>query len=259
MKMNLNRDFPRILALLRKEQGLSQRQAAQDLEIPQALLSHYEKGIREPGLEFVVRAAAYYGVSCDYLLGCTPHRSGAVISVQELPGKPVGRPRKHHSLAEYYQRVLTGSLHIVFALLKKINNESLIKELSTFLFDTVYRAFRLLYSANPQNPQGLFALDKALYTASVEAGSVLSMAKSRCLLTGEPVNGHKGVPKEDLPVLAPRSLEEEYPQYAPALFDLIRQTERSMQPEHGGLYAARSQQPGISYGPEASIRKAVDQ
>lgn len=56
MKMNLNRDFPRILTLLRKEKGLSQKQAAQDLTIPQALLSHYEKGIREPGLEFVVRA-----------------------------------------------------------------------------------------------------------------------------------------------------------------------------------------------------------
>lgn len=258
MKMNLNRDFPRILALLRKEKGLSQRQAAQDLEIPQALLSHYEKGIREPGLEFVVRAAAYYGVSCDYLLGCTPHRSGAVISVQELPGKPVGRPRKHNSLAEYHQRVLMGSLHIVFALLKKINNETLIKELSNFLFDGVYRVFRLIYSANPQNPQGLFSLDKGLYTASVEAGSVLSMAKSRCLLGGESVNGQAGVPKEDIPALSPSHLEKEFPQHAPALFDLIHQTEKAMQPEHGGIYTVHGQQPGMGYGQESAMQKALD-
>lgn len=253
--MNLNRDFPRILTLLRKERTLSQKQAAQDLGIPQALLSHYEKGIREPGLEFVVRAAQYYGVSCDYLLGCTPHRSGAVISVQELPGKPVGRPRKHHGLAEYHQRVLTGSLHIVFALLKKINNESLTKELSTSLFAAVYRAFRVLYSANPRNPQGLFSLDKGLYTASVEAGSVLSIAKSRCLLNGETVNGHKGVPLEDVPALSPSHLEEEFPQHAPALFDLIHQTEKAMQPEREGLHAVKA----LSSYSEGEMPKAVDQ
>ena len=61
-----NNDFPRILTLLRKERGFSQKKAAADLGISQALLSHYEKGIRECGLDFLVRAAAYYGVSCDY-------------------------------------------------------------------------------------------------------------------------------------------------------------------------------------------------
>ena len=257
MKMNLNRDFPRILTLLRKEQALSQKQAAEDLGIPQALLSHYEKGIREPGLEFVVRAARYYGVSCDYLLGCTPHRTGAVIAVKDLPGRPVGRPRKHHGLAEYHQRLLTCSLHIVFALLKKINNESLTRELSGFLSAAVYRAFRVLYSSNPQNPQGLFSLDRRLFTASVEAGMVLSVAKSRCLLSGEPVGGQEGVPPEDLPVLSPSSLAEEFPQHAPGLFDLIRNTERAMQPERDALYTVRSQQPRV-YGPE-EMPKAVEQ
>lgn len=256
--MNLNRDFPRILTLLRKEQGLSQKKASQDLHIPQALLSHYEKGIREPGLEFVVRAASYYGVSCDYLLGCTPHRNGAVISVQELPGRPVGRPRKHNHLAEYHQRVLSSSLHIVFSLLKKINNETLIKELSDYLAAAVYRAFRVLYSANPQNPQGLFSLDHRLFTASVEAGMVLSVAKSNCLLSGEPVNGSQGVPKEDLPALSPSVLTEEYPQHAPALFDLIHNTEKAMQPEREGLHAVHAPQPGVPYAPqEEQLRKAT--
>ena len=68
----MNNDFPRILTLLRKERGISQKQAAQDLGISQALLSHYEKGIRECGLDFIVRTADYYNVSCDYLLGKTP-------------------------------------------------------------------------------------------------------------------------------------------------------------------------------------------
>ena len=55
----MNSAFPRILTLLRKERGISQKKAATDLGVSQALLSHYEKGIRECGLDFVVRSADY--------------------------------------------------------------------------------------------------------------------------------------------------------------------------------------------------------
>ena len=61
--------FSQTLASLRQQRGLSQRHAAADLHISQALLSHYENGAREPGLPFVCRACDYYGVSADYLLG----------------------------------------------------------------------------------------------------------------------------------------------------------------------------------------------
>ncbi len=57
------------LTAQRKLKGVSQKQAAADLGISQALLSHYENGIREPGLDFLVKVADYYNVSCDYLLG----------------------------------------------------------------------------------------------------------------------------------------------------------------------------------------------
>ena len=46
-------EFNRILALLRKERGITQKQAAADLGISQAQLSHYEKGIRECSLAFL--------------------------------------------------------------------------------------------------------------------------------------------------------------------------------------------------------------
>lgn len=61
--------FCDILAELRRRKGVSQRKAAADLHISQALLSHYENGAREPGLPFVCRACDYYGVTADYLLG----------------------------------------------------------------------------------------------------------------------------------------------------------------------------------------------
>lgn len=61
--------FPETLSALRRERGISQRQAAAALGVSQALLSHYENGAREPGLMFVRRACDYYGVTADYLLG----------------------------------------------------------------------------------------------------------------------------------------------------------------------------------------------
>ena len=81
----MNADFHRILTLLRKEKGISQKQAAASLGISQALLSHYEKGIRECGLEFVVKVADFYGVSCDYLLGRSPDRAGLTLNVEDIP------------------------------------------------------------------------------------------------------------------------------------------------------------------------------
>ena len=61
--------FARVITLLRKEKGITQKQAARDLDISQALLSHYEKGLRECGLDFLVKPCDYYNVSSDYVLG----------------------------------------------------------------------------------------------------------------------------------------------------------------------------------------------
>lgn len=72
--------FAAKLSQLRKERGISQKKAATDLGISQALLSHYEKGIRECGLDFVIRCGEYYGVTTDYLLGVSESRNGFDIS-----------------------------------------------------------------------------------------------------------------------------------------------------------------------------------
>ena len=77
------RGFSDTMSALRRARGLSQRTAAADLHISQALLSHYENGAREPGLAFVCRACEYYGVSADYLLGRT-EESGADRAAEEL-------------------------------------------------------------------------------------------------------------------------------------------------------------------------------
>ena len=72
----MERTFPATLSQLRKDRNLSQRQAAAELNISQALLSHYENGAREPGLAFICRACDYYGVSADYMLCRTDDPNG---------------------------------------------------------------------------------------------------------------------------------------------------------------------------------------
>jgi len=73
--------FHEILSQLRKNKRVSQRKVAADLYISQALLSHYENGIREPGLDFVGRACDYYGVSADYILGRAETADGVLPPV----------------------------------------------------------------------------------------------------------------------------------------------------------------------------------
>ena len=72
----MNRAFNERLVELRTEKGLSQKDAAADLGVSQALLSHYEKGIREYSLSFLCKAAEYYNVTTDYILGITDSRNG---------------------------------------------------------------------------------------------------------------------------------------------------------------------------------------
>ena len=54
---------------LRKKKGLTMRQAASDLGMPYTTYVNYEKGLREPNSEKLLRIAEYFGVSVDVLLG----------------------------------------------------------------------------------------------------------------------------------------------------------------------------------------------
>ena len=161
----MNDHFPRIITLLRKERKLSQKKAAEALGVSQALLSHYEKGIRECGLDFVTRAADFYDVSCDYLLGRSPNRNGAILSVEDIP-EPDAAGKENvfrgSLLPTLNKKLLANSLNIIYDLLQKSNNKALTGEISAGLNAAVYRSFRILYSANEKNPQGLFSIPEPL-------------------------------------------------------------------------------------------------
>ncbi|MDR2598885.1 MAG: helix-turn-helix transcriptional regulator [Oscillospiraceae bacterium] len=74
-------EFATRLAKLRREKGLSQRQASAKLGLSQALLSHYENDAREPKLDFVVKICDFYGVTSDYILGRTNEKKGGITKL----------------------------------------------------------------------------------------------------------------------------------------------------------------------------------
>lgn len=227
----MNNNFARIITLLRKERGYSQKRAAGELGVSQALLSHYEKGIRECGLDFVVRVADYYSVSCDYLLGRTPHRSGATISVEDIPEPDAaGKENTFRGslLPTLNKKLIANSLNIIFGVLQKCGNKSLTGEISAFLNLSVYKAFRMLYSANPKDPQGLFSVPLKLSAGRSAAAQQIALSNAECLLTGDRVESMEGVEKSALPSLSPEKLSAEYPLFSSSLFNLIQNSEARM-------------------------------
>ena len=227
----MNNDFPRILTLLRKERGLSQKKAAEDLGVSQALLSHYEKGIRECGLEFVVRAADYYQVSCDYLLGRSPDRTGATISVEDIPEPDAaGKENRLRGslLPTLNKKLLANSLNVIFGELQKCNHKNLTAEISAYLSVSVYKAFRLLYSANAKNPQGMFAAPESLYNGLADAVQSIAQANAACLAGGEKAGDMEGLEKGTAPVMTPDTIAKDYPLFAASLMNLIQNTDNRM-------------------------------
>ena len=230
----MNTAFPRILTLLRKERGVSQKQVSADLQVSQALLSHYEKGIRECGLDFVVRAADYYGVSCDYLLGRTADTTGAVIAVDEIPeNDPAARDNQFRGsvLPVLNKKLLVNSLHILFDLLQKCNNKALTTEVSSYLMLAVYAVFRQIYSANPKNPAAMFSVEEFLFLPSLLGESGKATARIGRLTQGFAVGGEPGVAADKLPAILPDDISAQYPLFASSLFNLLRNAETRLKAE----------------------------
>lgn len=156
-----NPDFARTLSLLRREKGISQRQAAKALGISQALLSHYENAAREPGLVFVVKACDFYGVSADFLLGRTLSRDGTTIldadTLYDVSNDKDNIVRGS-VMATLSKKLLVNSLGVLFDLLGRVGNKAAIRAASNYLGTCIYSLFRHLYSANPNNRRDFFSV-----------------------------------------------------------------------------------------------------
>lgn len=203
-------EISRALSLLRQERGVSQRGAAKDLAISQALLSHYENGIREPGLAFVIRACDYYHVSADFLLGRTLARDGAMLDAEELIGaEDMDHILRGSILATLNSKLITGSVSILFELLGKLGDKAVIGHAAGYLNGAIYQLYRQLYR-HSGGIEAYFSLPaNAFDHGLVSADMQLSQMRYAHTLAQ--------TPRESLPVLSATIVQEQFPGRSQAL------------------------------------------
>lgn len=148
------------LAELRRSAGISQREAAAALGVSQALLSHYEKGIREPGLDFVRRAADYYKVTTDQLLGRMPSPDDWRVIAVPAPSQQ----------ARETEEDIRVTLDVIFDLINSNYSPSVAYYADIYLCEVLYELLRHLLRTSDTYDSSRFALDDK----SFDSGAVVS-------------------------------------------------------------------------------------
>jgi len=203
---DMNDNFSRVLALLRQEKGVSQRKAAGELGISQALLSHYENGVREPGLSFVVKACDYYHVSADFILGRTLARDGSMLTHEEvLNAAEPGNVLQGSVLATLQSKLLGGAIGVLFGLLGKLGDKTAINSAAAYLGDAVYQLYRHLYRTSGGN-ETYFSLDTAACNMGL-ADADMKMEENRY----SKALREQAAQKSEFPDLSPETLAVAYP------------------------------------------------
>lgn len=227
----MNKDFPRIIKLLRKERGISQKQAAIDLDISPALLSHYEKGIREGNLDFVLKVADYYDVSCDYLLGRTLDRDGFKILPENIPdaeNSSDDKVFKGNVVSTLNKKLIINSLNVIFDILQRSNDKVLLEKVSQFFMIAIYKIFRLIYSGNKKNPQNFFSVADFKYKSLADSKEILIENDIVCLISKIQKEYKKNDGKASVLSLSPDIISQEYPMFSSSLLNVIKRSESSI-------------------------------
>lgn len=101
--MSVLQHFSTTLENLRKEKGLTQKQLADELGVSRGTISFYEKAERTADIEFLVKAAEFFNVSVNYLLGKSKVRSvnTSVDDICEYTGLSEEAIEKLHLIVEY--------------------------------------------------------------------------------------------------------------------------------------------------------------
>lgn len=223
-------DFARVITLIRKEKGISQKQAAAELGVSQALLSHYEKGVRECGLDFVLRVADYYDVSCDYLLGRSADRLGTTIKVDEIPEEEGGDKALRGSvLPTLNKKLIVNSLNVIFDILAECDNKTLVVEMSDYIMDVVYKAFRYIYSANAGNTAAMFKLNEEIFPELIAADMLIRETKIKACLGKAHVEGVTTAEKAKELKLSPEKISKNWPSLSGSLLNLIKTVENEQE------------------------------
>ena len=134
------------IAELRRKKGWSQKETAAKLGISQALLSHYEKGIRECGLDFLCKASKVFSVSADYLLGLEDKNSSLPPDSDNIHADLKQFPKLEKSLND-----TLNTLSLLYSITARVGNPEICKDFNKIIFSDIYmltRLFEQRYFAN---------------------------------------------------------------------------------------------------------------
>lgn len=83
--------FGELLAELRQDRGMTQKELAKVLYVSDGTISNYENGVHYPDVEKLMDIADFFGVTTDYLLGrCKNNLSPDVFSETLLGQRTTG-------------------------------------------------------------------------------------------------------------------------------------------------------------------------
>lgn len=207
---------------LRKEQGISQKQASENLGISQALLSHYEKGIRECGLDFIVKCADYYNVTCDYLLGKSAVRHSS-DKLDDITPAPENKNQKN-MIETLNKKVAVNSIDFIYRLLSEINNKQITKYSTEIIMSAIYSVIRSLYNINPHNDENFFALTKNSHQNYVNSSININTAK----LIEKTEEVSKSRKNSSKPELSYEIIIQKYGDIASSVLNLLHNTEKEL-------------------------------
>ncbi|MEG2720820.1 MAG: helix-turn-helix transcriptional regulator, partial [Oscillospiraceae bacterium] len=67
--MNIKENITHQLKSLRKENGLTQQQVADKINVSRSAYSQYEMGLKQPTIETLVEVSKLYRCSIDFIVG----------------------------------------------------------------------------------------------------------------------------------------------------------------------------------------------
>jgi len=157
-----NITFSKNLRKLREDKKISQKSAAASLGISQALLSHYEKGIRECGLNFLARAAKFYEVSSDYMLGIADNTNINEDETEienkiktKINDDLVRKDGKEYNIsAALYKNLLINAVSHIFDGMKEPEHKELSAFAGKYISASVYTLCSVLYGDISKKPLG---------------------------------------------------------------------------------------------------------
>ncbi|NLD87658.1 MAG: helix-turn-helix transcriptional regulator [Clostridiales bacterium] len=199
----MSADFARVLTLLRREKGYTQRKVAAMLEVSQALLSHYENGVREPGFEFLCRAAEFYSVTTDYLLGRTMSRDGKTVETTA--------EATFTDTADEARRTIINGITVISDLAARSNKKEVCEAVNTYLTLSIYKLFRFLYIMSPKEYESLFSVPTYAFS------ELTDVQLKRCELILRQL-AHEGC---EMPDLSYEELASNYPELYTSLMELL--------------------------------------